>query len=240
MTGDRIIRGGATPRTPRTGSAGFGRRAGAVAALAGACVLAFAPPALAAPQINASKTTGLKVGDTITVQVTGMSPNETFVTLGQCKPGPKLPNDCAGQDTGGAILGATDAQGNFVTKDGSKDAKIKLVAEAGGADCTAKAGACVLAVTAPGNQGPNTAEIPLTFTGGGGGGGGGGDDDGSGGGTGDGTGSGGGGGGTTGGGDLPNTGSPDGLPTYAMIASALVMAGGAALLIIPRRRRDHS
>ncbi|TDE36549.1 LPXTG cell wall anchor domain-containing protein, partial [Actinomadura sp. 6K520] len=38
----------------------------------------------------------------------------------------------------------------------------------------------------------------------------------------------------------PNTGSPDGLPTYAMIASALVMAGGAALLIIPRRRRDHS
>ncbi|MBB4772641.1 neocarzinostatin apoprotein domain-containing protein [Actinomadura livida] len=209
-------------------------------ALAGACVLAVAPPALAAPKINASKTTGVKAGDTITVQVTGMTPNETFVTLGQCKPGPKLPNDCAAQDTGGAILGATDAEGNFVTKDGSKDAKIKLVAEAGGADCAAKAGACVIAVTAPGNQGPNSAEIPLTFAGGGGGG----DGDGSGGGSGDGGGTGGGGtggGGTGGGGsgDLPNTGSPDGLPTYAMIASALVMAGGAALLIIPRRRRDH-
>ncbi|WP_347813557.1 neocarzinostatin apoprotein domain-containing protein [Actinomadura sp. 6K520] len=139
-------------------------------ALAGACVLAVALPALAAPKINASKTTGVKAGDTITVQVTGMSPNETFVTLGQCKPGPKLPNDCAAQGTGGAILGATDADGNFVTKDGSTDAKIKLVAEAGGADCAAKAGACVIAVTAPGNQGPNTAEIPLTFGGGGGGG----------------------------------------------------------------------
>jgi uncharacterized membrane protein YgcG len=220
---------------------GLKRRTGAVAALAGACVLAFAPSALAAPKIDASKTTGLKAGDTITVQVTGMTPNETFVTLGQCKPGPKLPNDCAAQDTGGAILGGTDADGNFITKDKSKTAKIKLVAKAGGVDCTAKAGACVLAVTAPGNQGPNTAEIPLTFAGGGsgggdGGGGGGAGDGGSGGGTGGG-GTAGGGGGT---GDLPNTGSPDGVPTYALIASALVMAGGAALLIIPRRRRGNS
>ncbi len=149
---------------------GLKRRAGAVAALAGACVLAFAPSALAAPKINASKTTGLKAGDTITVQVTGMTPNETFVTLGQCKPGPKLPNDCAGQDTGGAIVGGTDADGNFITKDKSTSAKIKIVAKAGGVDCTAKAGACVLAVTAPGNQGPNTAEIPLTLAGGGSGG----------------------------------------------------------------------
>ncbi|MFE9101148.1 neocarzinostatin apoprotein domain-containing protein [Actinomadura geliboluensis] len=217
-------------------------RAGTAAALAGACVLAFAPPASAAPKITASKTTGLKAGDTITVQVTGMSPNETFVTLGLCKPGPKLPSDCAAQDTGGAILGGTDADGNFITKDKSTTAKIKLVAKAGGADCTAKAGACVLAVTAPGNQGPNTAEIPLTFagksgntggnTGGGNGGGNGGD----------------GGGGPTGSGgangtggskNLPDTGSPDGVPTYALIASALVMAGGAALLIIPRRRGAH-
>ncbi|MFA1547893.1 neocarzinostatin apoprotein domain-containing protein [Actinomadura chokoriensis] len=214
---------------------GIKRRAGTVAAIAGASVLAFAPSALAAPKITASKTTGLKAGDTITVQVTGMTANETFVTLGLCKPGPKLPSDCAAQDTGGAILGGTDADGNFITKDKSKDAKIKMVAKAGGVDCTSKAGACVLAVTAPGNQGPNTAEIPLTFAGGSGGGGGGGND-------GDGGGGGNGGGGTGGGGngDLPNTGSPDGVPTYALVASALVMAGGAALLIIPRRRKGHS
>lgn len=143
------------------------RRAGAVAALAGACVLALAPPALAAPKITASRTTGVKAGDTITVQVTGLTPNETFVTLGECKPGPKLPTDCAAQDTGGAIVGASDAQGNFVTKAKSRNAEIKLVAKAGGATCTAKAGACVIAVTAPGNQGPNSAEIPLTFAGGG-------------------------------------------------------------------------
>ncbi|HEU5028241.1 MAG TPA: neocarzinostatin apoprotein domain-containing protein [Spirillospora sp.] len=212
------------------------RRAGAVAALAGACVLALAPPALAAPKITASKTTGVKAGDTITVQVTGLTPNETFVTLGECKPGPKLPTDCAAQDTGGAIVGASDAQGNFVTKAKSKDARIKLVAKAGGATCTAKAGACVIAVTAPGNQGPNTAEIPLTFTGGSSGGGPGGGSGGSGGGSG---GSGGGGSGK-GNGDLPYTGSPDGLPTYALVASALVMAGGAALLILPRRRKGRS
>lgn len=213
---------------------GIRGRAGAVAALAGACVLALAPPALAAPKITASKTTGVKAGDTITVQVTGLSPGESFVTLGECKPGPKLPTDCAAQSTGGAIVGSSDADGNFVTKAGSKDAKIKLVAKAGGADCTAKAGACVLAVTAPGNQGPNTAEIPLTFTGGGSPGGG------SGGGSGSGGSGGGNGGGSGGGGDLPYTGSPDGLPTYGLVASALVMAGGAALLILPRRRKGRS
>ncbi|QKW35548.1 LPXTG cell wall anchor domain-containing protein [Actinomadura sp. NAK00032] len=93
---------------------------------------------------------------------------------------------------------------------------------------------CVLAVTAPGNQGPNSAEIPLTFAAAGSGGNGGDGGHGGGGGT---------GGGSTptgGGGDLPNTGSPDGVPTYALVASALVMAGGAALLIIPRRRKGHS
>ncbi|MGI5328807.1 neocarzinostatin apoprotein domain-containing protein [Actinomadura nitritigenes] len=210
------------------------RRAGAVAALAGACVLALAPPALAAPKITASETSGVKAGDTITVQVTGLTPNETFVTLGECKPGPKLPTDCAAQSTGGAIVGASDAQGNFVTQAKSKDAKIKLVAKAGGATCTAKAGACVIAVTAPGNQGPNTAEIPLTFTGGGSSGGG------SGGGSGGSGGGSGGGGSGKGNGDLPYTGSPDGLPTYALVASALVMAGGAALLILPRRRKGRS
>ena len=46
--------------------------------------------------------------------------------------------------------------------------------------------------------------------------------------------------GTGGSKNLPDTGSPDGVPTYALIASALVMAGGAALLIIPRRRRGNS
>jgi hypothetical protein len=215
------------------------RRAGAAAALTGACVLAFAPPASAAPKITASKTTGLKAGDTITVQVSGMTPNETFVTLGLCKPGPKLPTDCAAQDTGGAILGGTDADGNFITKDKSTSAKIKIVAKAGGADCTAKPGACVIAVTAPGNQGPNTAEIPVTFagkSGGTGGGNTGGGDGGDGGGAPTGSGGANGTGGTK---NLPNTGSLDGVPTYALIASALVMAGGAALLIIPRRRRAH-
>ncbi|MFB4307427.1 neocarzinostatin apoprotein domain-containing protein [Actinomadura sp. GTD37] len=215
---------------------GIRRRAGTVAAIAAAGVLALAPPALAAPKISASKTTGLKAGDTITVQVTGMSPNETFVTLGLCKPGPKLPSDCAAQDTGGAMVGGTDADGNFVTKDKSKNAKIKVVAKAGGVDCTTKAGACVLAVTAPGNQGPNSAEIPLSFVAGSGGGGGGGGN----GGGGNGGGGTGGNGGNGGGGDLPNTGSPDGVPTYALVASALVMAGGAALLIIPRRRKGNS
>lgn len=215
---------------------GIRRRAGTVGAIAAATVLAFAPSALAAPKITASKTTGLKAGDTITVQVAGMSPNETFVTLGLCKPGPKLPTDCAGQATGAALVGGTDADGNFVTKEKSKDAKLKIVAKAGGVDCTAKAGACVIAVTAPGNQGPNSAEIPVTFAASSGGGGGGKNDGGTGG-TG---GSDGAGAPKTGNGDLPNTGSPDGVPTYALVASALVMAGGAALLIIPRRRKADS
>lgn len=88
--------------------------------------------------------------------------------------------------------------------------------------------------------GPNVDPTPVTThtpsTGGGSG------EGGSGGGGSDGGGSGGGsgGGGSGGNGDLPYTGSPDGLPTYALVASALVMAGGAALLILPRRRKGRS
>ncbi|TDC75872.1 neocarzinostatin apoprotein domain-containing protein [Actinomadura sp. 7K507] len=216
------------------------RRTGAIAAIAGACVLALAQPALAAPKINASKTTGLKAGDTVTVQVTGLTPGETFVTLGLCEPGPKLPSDCAAQDTGAALQGTSNDAGEFVTKDGSTDAKLKMVDKAGDATCASKAGACVIAVTALGaNMDANTAQIPLTFTGGGGGDGGGGDG-GGGGGTGDGGGGTGTGAGTGNGGSLPNTGSPDGLPTYALMASAMVMIGIAALLIIPRRLRNRS
>ncbi|MFC5751298.1 neocarzinostatin apoprotein domain-containing protein [Actinomadura rugatobispora] len=208
------------------------KRAGTVAALSGACLLALAQPALAAPKIDASKTTGLKAGDTITVTVTGLTPGETFVTLGLCEPKPKLPTDCAAQSTGAAIQGTSDSGGNFLTQAGAKEAKLKMVAKAGDVTCASKAGACVVAVTALGaNMAANTAEIPLTFTGGGGGDGGGGD------GTGGGD-TGGGGGGD--GGALPNTGSPDGLPTYALIASALIMASGAVLFIIPRRRRNES
>jgi LPXTG-motif cell wall-anchored protein len=206
------------------------KRAGTVAALSGACVLALAQPALAAPKIDASKTTGLKAGDSVTVTVTGLTPGETFVTLGLCEPKPQLPSDCAAQATGAALRGTSDGSGNFLTQAGAKEAKLKMVAKAGGATCASKAGACVIAVTALGaNMEANTAEIPLTFAGGGGDGDPG--DDGDDGGT---------GGGGGGGGSLPNTGSPDGLPTYALIASALVMASGAALFLIPRRRRSGS
>lgn len=214
------------------------RRAGAIAAIAGACVLALAQPALAAPKIDASKTTGLKAGETITVTVSGLTPGETFVTLGLCEPNPKLPSDCASQDSGGAVQGTSNGAGEFLTKSGSKEAKIKLVAKAGDATCASRAGACVIAVTALGaNMDANTAQVPLTFTGGGGG-----DGGGDGGGTGNGTGGNGSGtgAGTGDGGSLPNTGSPDGLPTYALIASAMVMLGAAALLILPRRLRGRS
>ncbi|MFG2090066.1 neocarzinostatin apoprotein domain-containing protein [Spirillospora sp. NPDC048824] len=204
------------------------RRTGAIAAIAGACVLALAQPALAAPKIGVSETTGLKAGQTVTVTVTGLTPGETFVTLGLCEPDPKLPSDCASQDSGGAVQGTSNGAGEFLTKDGSKEAKIKLAAKAGDATCASKAGACVIAVTALGaNMDANTAQVPLTFTGGGGG------DDGGG----DGGGDGGTGTGAGDGGSLPNTGSPDGLPTYALVASAMVMLGAAALLILPRRRR---
>ncbi|MEU8804557.1 neocarzinostatin apoprotein domain-containing protein [Spirillospora sp. NPDC048819] len=218
------------------------RRTGAIAAIAGACVLALAQPALAAPKIDVSKTTGLKAGETVTVTVSGLTPGETFVTLGLCEPSPKLPSDCASQDSGGAVQGTSNSAGEFLTKSGSKEAKIKLAAKAGDATCASKAGACVIAVTALGaNMDANTAQVALTFTGGGGGG-----DDGGGDGDGGGAGNGTGGNGTgTGagagdGGSLPNTGSPDGLPTYALIASAMVMIGAAAMLILPRRRKGRA
>lgn len=206
-------------------------RAGTLIAMAGAGVLALSDPAQAAVTLKMSKTTGLKVGDKIEiVTLTGLKPNLASVAVGQCKPRVAGPTDC---NTSGSLLGTADAAGKW--KPGAKGSTITVVAKIGSTDCTAKAGACIIGVTSLTDPSNVLATVPLTFSGGGGGGG---DDDGdgsddNGGGSGGGTGD----GGT---GSLPTTGSPDGVPTFALVASALVMTGGAALLIIPRRRRRES
>lgn len=205
-------------------------RAGTLIAMAGAGVLALSDPAQAAVTLKMSKTTGLKAGDKIQiVTLAGLKPNLASVAVGQCKPRVAGPTDC---HTSGSLLGTADASGKW--KPGDKGSTITVVAKIGSTDCTAKAGACIIGVTSLTDPSKVLATVPLTFSGGGGGGGGGGDDDG---------GDNGGGGGGAGDGDtgsLPTTGSPDGVPTFALVASALVMTGGAALLIIPRRRRRES
>ncbi|MEU8803828.1 LPXTG cell wall anchor domain-containing protein [Spirillospora sp. NPDC048819] len=209
------------------------RRLGVVTAIGAVSVVGLGPSALAAPALKMSKTTGVKVGESITVEsFTGLKPGLQAIVIGQCKP--VLAQGACVNDKA-LVGGKSDAAGTWVPGSGGPKS-IVLVEKIGDVDCTAKAGACVIAATSLLDPTAVLAKVPLDFASGGNGGGGsdgGGGDGGNGGG-----GTGGGGGGGDGDGQLPHTGSPDGLPTYALVASALVMAGGAALFIIPRRRRE--
>ncbi|GAA3203304.1 neocarzinostatin apoprotein domain-containing protein [Actinocorallia longicatena] len=189
----------------------------AAIALAGA--LAFSSAAHAAPKLSLSKTTGLKVGDVISVtSLTGLAPNLLSVAVGQCKPKVTGTSDC---NISGSLLGTGDASGKW--KPGAKGTKITLVKEIGGTDCTAKAGACVIGVTSLTDPSNVLTMVPLTFSSSSG---------------------------TTpttsssaspgtspsSTSSLPNTGSPDGVPTFALAASALVLTGLGVLFLLPRRR----
>ncbi|GAA0965814.1 neocarzinostatin apoprotein domain-containing protein [Actinocorallia libanotica] len=203
-----------------------------VAALGAAAALVCMPASAsaAAAKLSLSKSSGLAVGDTINVvSLTGLKANLSQVYVAQCKAKVAGPTDC---ELSSALSGNADAGGTWKS---SKGTAIKLVKAIGGTDCTTKAGACIIGVTSLTNPGDVIATAPLTF-----------------------------GGAPTGSNDdndsndsndnsndsgtpttnnndtsLPQTGSPDGVPTFALAASALVLTGAAALFLVPRRRRAN-
>ena len=205
-----------------------------VAALGAAAALVCAPSAAsasaAAAKLSLSKSSGVSVGETINVtSLTGLKANLAQVYVAQCKAKVAGPTDC---ELGSALQGSADAGGTWKS---TKGTSIKLVKTINGVDCTSKAGACIIGVTSLTNPGAVIATTPLTF----------------------------GGGSTTPDNDsnddsddsstgsnnnsdsgttndtdaLPQTGSPDGIPTFALAASALVLTGVAALFLVPRRRQ---
>ncbi|MFD7131957.1 neocarzinostatin apoprotein domain-containing protein [Streptomyces sp. NPDC059894] len=222
--------------------------------LAGA--LLAAGPAQAAGVLTVSKSTGLAVGDTVTVSAKGLSKNQSFAPLGLCKPDPSGPTDC---DTSAdaAYIGKTDADG--VWHSSSTDAtsvKVTIKAQAGGASCTSAAGACVIAVFITATK--EMVQVPLTVSASGGsssGGSSGGSSSGgssSGGGSSSSAATGPAGSSTAGSGGtadgsggsstddaLASTGFVDGVPVGLLAAGTLVLCGSSALLLMPRRRGRH-
>ncbi|MFF3883656.1 neocarzinostatin apoprotein domain-containing protein [Streptomyces sp. NPDC001914] len=221
------------------------RRNRYVGGLATALVLAapVAVPAAASAAsggtLTVSKSTGLAVGDKVTVSAKGLSPSQGFVPIGLCKPKPAGPTDC---DTSpeSAVIGKTDSSGVWHSAaSNATTAQITVKAKAAGADCTAKAGNCVIAVSISATS--ELVEVPLTVSAGG-----------------QGTSSprpsdsatattGGGGTATTGGGStstggsegsLPRTGSTDGLPVASLLGGTLLLFGGCSLVLLRRRPRD--
>ncbi|MFI8293403.1 neocarzinostatin apoprotein domain-containing protein [Streptomyces sp. NPDC085614] len=211
------------------------RRAGAFAAAAVLTAVA-AGPAVAAGTLTVSKSTGLAVGDKVTVSAKGLSPDQGFVPIGLCKPKPAGPADCE-TSPDAAVIGKTDGSGVWHSAaDNAATARITVKAKAGGADCTAKPGNCVIAVSISstkelvevpltvraGGPGPSSpapsasTRVPGPATGGGAGtaASGGGSDAGS----------------------LPRTGSTDGLPVAALMGGTLVLLGGCTLVLL---RRGH-
>ncbi|MFJ6797222.1 neocarzinostatin apoprotein domain-containing protein [Streptomyces sp. NPDC091268] len=208
-------------------------------ALAAASILAAmaAGPAAAAGTLTVDKSTGLAVGDKVTVSAKGLSPNQGFVPIGLCKPRPAGPADCE-TSPDAAVIGKTDASGVWHTAaDGASTARITVKARAGGADCTAKAGNCVIAVSISATK--ELVEVPLTVGAGG---------------PGastapsstpaptqapptSGAGSAASGGGSSTG-SLPQTGTTDGLPVAALVGGTLFLLGGCTLVLLRRGRRN--
>src|SRR5689334_1296999 len=68
--------------------------AAAGVALAGTVVFVDGSPALAAPTLHVSKTTGLSDGEQITVYGTGFTKNLQQIAIGECVNNPTGPTDC--------------------------------------------------------------------------------------------------------------------------------------------------
>ncbi|MCX5009047.1 neocarzinostatin apoprotein domain-containing protein [Streptomyces sp. NBC_00638] len=217
---------------------------GAAALAAVVAVCSAATPAAAAATLTVSKTTGLAPGDTVTVSAKGLSPSQAFVPLGLCKPDPTGPTDC---DTATALIGKTDSSGVWhLSSSNATSARLKILAKAGGADCTSKAGACVVAVFISASN--ELAQVPLTVSASGSGSPSpstsaspsasgsastsGGSTSGSSGST---SGDSGSASGSTE--SLPQTGSVDGV-AVALLAGGTLLMGGASFLLLIRRRRD--
>ncbi|MEV0898822.1 neocarzinostatin apoprotein domain-containing protein [Actinoplanes sp. NPDC049802] len=76
-------------------------------------VLADSSPALAAPELHVSKTSGIADGEKITVYGTGFKAGLTDLALGQCIADPATATDC--NLTGGAEFVSTDDSGKTKT-----------------------------------------------------------------------------------------------------------------------------
>ncbi|WP_411104284.1 neocarzinostatin apoprotein domain-containing protein [Streptomyces sp. cmx-4-9] len=207
------------------------RRNRCAGTLAAAWVLAavVAGPATAAGTLTVSRSAGLAVGDKVTVSAKGLSPGQGFVPIGLCKPKPAGPADCE-TSPDAAVIGRTDSAGVWHSAaDGAATAQITVKAKAGGADCAAKPGNCVVAVSISATK--ELVEVPLTVGAGG-------------------SGASGpaspapapapstGGGGTaaagagSSAGALPQTGSTDGLPVAALLGGTLFLLGGCTLVLL--------
>ncbi|GGN24272.1 hypothetical protein FHR83_002887 [Actinoplanes campanulatus] len=78
-----------------------------------AVVLVDTSPALAAPELHVSKTSGIADGEKITVYGTGFTAGLTDLALGQCIADPATATDC--NLTGGAEFVSTDGSGKTKT-----------------------------------------------------------------------------------------------------------------------------
>ncbi|XVU21210.1 neocarzinostatin apoprotein domain-containing protein [Actinoplanes sp. CA-054009] len=133
-------------------------------AMAATVVLVDASPALAAPTLKVSKTTGLKDGEQITVSGTGFTKNLQQIAIGQCIKDVKGPADC--NLSGGSQFTNADGTGKTPTL------TLKMSKVFGGYDCTKVA--CVIAAQILPSSAPeetvnaNRAAVAITFTTGGG------------------------------------------------------------------------
>ncbi|MEV6773877.1 hypothetical protein AB0N05_35100 [Nocardia sp. NPDC051030] len=121
-------------------------------------ILLGTPAATAAPQLQASATSGLTVGQSITVKLDGLPANLASVAVGQCKPQIVAPTDC---NLTGSIMGKADENGVWQANTGNST--VVLVGKVGDTDCTSAPGACTLSVTSLTNPSQILASIPLNF-----------------------------------------------------------------------------
>ncbi|MGW4247758.1 neocarzinostatin apoprotein domain-containing protein [Nocardia sp. NPDC004722] len=132
----------------------YGTRGGAVLTGLTALALFGGATSAQAASVDVSQSWGVSAGQTVSVSVSGLTPNLASVAVGQCKAQISGPSDC---NLGGSLLGTADAQGNW------SGGGITLVSSVGGVDCTAAAGACTISVTSLTDPNNILASVPLSF-----------------------------------------------------------------------------
>jgi hypothetical protein len=130
--------------------------------VAGSIVLLDSSPALAAPTLHVSKTSGLADGEQITVYGTGFTASLQQIALGECIKNPTGPTDC--NLSGGAQFTNADASGKTPTL------TLKMAKSFSGHNCATE-GCVIAAQILPSSASEevvnaNKASVTITFGGG--------------------------------------------------------------------------
>jgi hypothetical protein len=125
-----------------------------------------AGPALAAPSVSASPSTGLNNGDHVTVTISGFPASDSLAAL-ECNPDPSIPQDGSGCNIGGIKFFTANANGGgsatVTVKTGQIGSSAKSMCPPTAAQKAAGVTHCIIAVSEPSTSSTVRATADIIF-----------------------------------------------------------------------------